>query len=82
MSAETYQRPRTASHAEQMSHAEQEYRRQVDELRAEAEKRFWKLVSVENGLRFEVQDQLGRILYGPAHFPSLRGFFANQLPQA
>lgn len=56
--------------------------RQRDELQALAEKRFWKLVPDENGSWFEVQDQLGRTLYGPAHFPALRGFFAGQLPQA
>ncbi|NCY21754.1 hypothetical protein EBX31_07340 [bacterium] len=58
------------------------WERQVKELQAQAEKRFWVLVPVENGARFEVQDQLGCILHGPDFFPGLRGFFEKQPAQA
>jgi hypothetical protein len=32
--------------------------------------------------RFNIVDSVGRPIYGPAHFPSLRGFFAGLPPQA
>lgn len=62
--------------------AAQEWERQLNELQAQASKRFWSLVPVGNGNQFEVHDQLGRVLYGPNSFMGLRGFFKNLPLQA
>ena len=58
------------------------WNRQRDELQAQAEKRFWKLVPAANGGQFEIHDQLGRVICGADFFPGLRGFFAGLPPQA
>ena len=83
MSIETRVRPAPASHAEQMADAARRYEEQVRELSALAAKRFWRVVPEDQTRsRFIVEDQLGRPLYGPAHLPSLRGFFAGLPEQA
>lgn len=83
MSAETYQRPRPESHPEMLDERTRLYEEQIRELSALAAKRFWRIVPEnETRSRFIVEDQLGRPLYGPAHLPSLRGFFAGIPPQA
>lgn len=83
MSAETYQRPRPLSHPEEMAENSRRHEEQIRELSALAAKRFWRVVPEDQTRsRFIVEDQLGRPLYGPAHLPSLRGFFAGIPPQA
>lgn len=83
MSSETFLRPRPASHPEQMTGAAHRYEEQIRELSALAAKRFWKLKPEDRTRsRFIVEDQLGRPLYGPAHLPSLRGYFAGLPEQA
>lgn len=83
MSEETYQRPRPLSHPEEMAERNRRWEEQIRELSALAAKRFWRLVPEdETRSRFIVEDQLGRPLYGPAHLPFLRGFFAGIPPQA
>ena len=82
MSAETYQRPRPASHSEQMSFAAAEHQRQVDELQSLAEKRFWVLYFDEQLHWYGVRDQVGRILAQPRPLAELRGFFGGLSPQA
>lgn len=82
MSTETYQRPRPASHSEQMSFAAANYQRQVDELQSLAERRFWVLYFDEHLRWYGVKDQVGRILAQPRPLPELRGFFAGLPPQS
>lgn len=53
-----------------------QYQRQLEELEAEALKRFWRLESCsDSGGWFRVVDGLGRELCKPATFTRLRGFF-------
>ena len=82
MSAETYVRPRPASHPEQMTSAAADYQRQVDELRRLAELRFWKLFFDRQLSWYGIRDSVGRILQHPRPLSELRGFFAGQPPQA
>jgi len=58
------------------------HNRQLNDLKAEAEKRFWTLKPDETGNLHGVYDQLGRELYPPSHLMSLRGFFAGLPAQA
>ena len=80
MSAEAYQRP--PAHVGQMTFAAAEHERQVNELRAQAAKRFWELYFDQQLQWYGVRDQLGRILQHPRPLAELRGFFAGQPPQA
>jgi len=82
VSAKTYQRPRPASHPEQLSFAAADYQRQVDELQALAEKRFWVLYFDQQLHWFGVKDGVGRILAHPRPLSEIRGFFASQPAQA
>ena len=82
MSVETHVRPAPASHGEQMSFAAAEHERQLNELREQAGRRFWEVYYDESLHWYGVRDQLGRILQAPRPLPELRGFFANQPPQA
>lgn len=82
MSAETYVRPRMATHAEQVAGAAADYQRQVEELRRLAELRFWELYFDEQLKWFGVRDQVGRILQHPRPLSELRGFFSGLAPQA
>ena len=66
-----------------LSFAARRHAEQLKQLEGLAAQRFWRLVPEDHTLgRFNIVDQLGRPLYGPAHFPSLRGFFAGLPPQA
>ena len=82
MSAETYQRPRPASHAEQLSFAAAEHQRQVNELQSLAEKRFWVLYFDQQLHWYGVKDQVGRILAQPRPLSEIRGFFSSQPSQS
>ena len=55
----------------------QNEKRQVDELKAQAEKRFWELYFDEGLGWWGVRDQLGRILKEPRPLVELRGFFGG-----
>ncbi len=59
------------------------YEESIKHLGELAKKRFWTL-EPENPNRscFIVKDQLGRVLYGPAHLYSVRGFFNGLVFQA
>jgi len=83
VSLETRVIPAPASHAEQMADRARRHEESVRELSALAAKRFWRVVPEDQTRsRFIVEDQLGRPLYGPAHLPSLRGYFAGLPEQA
>ena len=59
------------------------FEEQIRTLEELAGKRFWTLQPEDNTRsRFVVKDQLGRILYGPEHLPSIRGFFQGLPAQA
>jgi len=82
MSAETYLRPRPASHTEFMENAAQRYAAAVEVIRAEVEKRFWTL-KLDPQLKWHyVEDQVGRRLCEPMTLPSLRGWIQSLPPQA
>jgi hypothetical protein len=75
--------PAATKGGEQLSFAARRHAEQMAELEELAARRFWRLVPEDHTLgRFNIVDQLGRPLYGPAHFTSLRGYFAGLPPQA
>ncbi|NDB95337.1 MAG: hypothetical protein EBZ78_04150 [Verrucomicrobia bacterium] len=58
------------------------YARQVDEIRAEVEKRYWVLRYDEQLKWHYVEDGSGRRLCEPQTLPMLRGWVARLPPQA
>jgi hypothetical protein len=81
--SEPQTKPAVPSSGEQLSFAARRHAEQMAELEELAARRFWRLVPEDHTLgRFNIVDQLGRPLYGPAHFTSLRGYFAGLPPQA
>ena len=75
--------PAVLSSGEQLSFAARRHAEQMAELEELAARRFWRLVPEDHTMgRFNIVDSVGRPIYGPAHFPSLRGFFAGLSPQA
>jgi hypothetical protein len=75
--------PAATKGGEQLSFAARRHAEQMAELEELAARRFWRLVPEDHTLgRFNIVDSVGRPIYGPAHFPSLRGFFAGLSPQA
>lgn len=82
MSAETYVRPRPATHGEQMDDAAARHEAAVQALRDEVGKRFWTLRLDPQLNWYYVEDQLGRRLCQPMILPSLRGWIQSLPPQA
>ena len=82
MSVETFDRPKPASHSEQMDWRQVNYERQISELKQLAGKRFWELYFDKNLRWWGVRDSWGRIVFHPRPEAEIRGFFANQPFQA
>lgn len=77
-----YLTPRDPEQVERMSLQERNFYAQVQDLRAHAEKRFWRLELDVNTGWYRVLDPVGRELHRPVPLASLRGFFQSQAPQA
>lgn len=60
----------------------QNHERQLAEIRAEVEKRFWTLKMDPHLYWHYVEDQVGRRLCEPMILPSLRGWLKSLPPQA
>jgi hypothetical protein len=82
MSAETYARPRSASHSEQLGFTAARYAAEIDALQREVSKRFWSLKLDPQLNWYFVEDQVGSRLCQPMILPSLRGWVASLPPQA
>jgi len=68
--------------ADQIAWNVENYQRQVAEITAEVEKRFWTLKLDQQLQWYYVEDQLGRRLCEPMILSSLRGWIKALPPQA